>query len=367
MKKRYLISLLSCFLLASCQVVSKTEVHKKVIVTEADEVEVIEIRNDISKVYKEAYKSSVGIYGTNDLGASTGSGVIYKYDNNTKTYFVVTNAHVVKDITTVKVFDGDSIYYPAEIIGSDSQNDVAVITFTTDLLGETREFKALDFMDSEILDEVTIGQTALAIGCPLDINNYNHLSVGVVSEVSGKKIFTDATVNPGNSGGGLYNMAGRLIGLINSKTVWTTQTEDGITSQMPVEGMGYAIPLDIVKKCIKDIEELKGEITRNRFGMYVTMVNALLADENYEEYKAYLPEGEEQHAYVVVKSFVEGSKGKEAGLQVGDVILKINGVSVKTNNDISKVFDVVNPNDDVTLTIYRASEAKTLDIVVSWK
>lgn len=367
MRKRFLLPLIGLFVLTSCQTISKTEVHKKVIVTEASEVEVIEIKNDIASVYKDVYDSCVGIYVKDSTGEGSGSGVIYKYDEATQTYYVVTNSHVVKDMTTVKVFDGDSIYYSANVLGYDTLNDVAVITFTTDMLGENRSFKPINFFKEEYEDLVTVGQSAIVVGCPLGLSNYNHLSVGVVSLVQTNRIFTDATVNPGNSGGGLFNMAGRLIGLINSKTVWTTQTENGVTQEMPVEGMGYAIPLNVLKKCILDIESIEGAVTRNRFGMYVTMVNSLLGDENYETYKEYLPEGEEAHAYVVVKSFIDGSKAKECGVKEGDVILKINDISVKTNNELSSVFDLVSPDEDVKLTIYRSSLQEVIEITVSWK
>jgi serine protease Do len=252
------------------------------------------------------------------------------------------------------------------VLGYDKTNDVAVITFTTDILGEERTFTPITLMDQEYEDLVTVGQTALVLGCPLSLENYNHLSVGTVSQVEEKRIYTDATVNPGNSGGGMFNMEGRLIGLINSKTVWTTQTEDGITSQLPVEGMGYAITLDVVKNCITEIEENGGEITRHVFGMYVTMVNSLLGDQNYLDYKQYLPEGEGQYAYVVIKSFLEGSVAEAQGLRVGDVILKFNGETVKVNNDISNLLTLVSPNEDVILTIYRSSEEKVMDVTITW-
>ena len=218
MKKRIFgyIGLLVCvFVLASCNLFGSTEKEP----TEIEkEIPIVEIQSTITEVYNTASKGCVGIYATDGEMASSGSGVVYKNDEANSLYYVVTNSHVIEDMKTFKVFRGKSNYYEAKVVGNDVSNDLAVLTFSLDLFGGDVYVHDIFNYKEEI---VSVGQTALVIGCPLGLDNYNTLSTGVVSMVNKTTIMTNAEMNPGNSGGGLFNAAGRLIGINTEKQVYT--------------------------------------------------------------------------------------------------------------------------------------------------
>ena len=346
------------FLMTSC-IGTKEQTITNVVTKEGEEVEVMRIKNSITDVYKEASKSCVGVYASNVTSASVGSGVIYKKEGSY--YYVVTNHHVINKMTSIKIYDGDKYYYKANLIGSDKTNDIAVLKFNTDVYGEYREFKSLDIFNEELGDIPTVGQTVLAIGCPLDLQHYNSVSSGIVSRYTLENITTDAALNPGNSGGGLFNVNGKLLGIVNSGQVWTT-TEDG---QIPVEGEGNAISIYVVKKCITDIESRQTEIERPLLGVSVVTVNSILEGAVYEEVKAYLPAGEPDICYTVVKAVVPNSLAENNGIKVNDVILEINGKKIMKNSEIGEVLHVSNPGDVINLKIYRSSLSQTIDVAIT--
>jgi serine protease Do len=327
------------------------------------EPSLVQIQNDISLVYEQASKGCVGIYGTSSDSASGGSGVIYKEVNGV--YYVVTNAHVVDEMTKIQIFLGGVKYYNATLVGKDTKNDVAVLTFTLDMFGG--EVYVHDIFNYETEDLIKVGQTTLAIGCPLDLDNYNTLTTGVVSKVTNSQIMTNAELNPGNSGGGLFNLSGRLIGINTEKQVWTSSLDDyGQVEQIPVEGIGYAISLKVVKKCITDIEARGGNIERPLMGITVTGVNSYIHSQS--EYLKYLPEGSE-FGIVVIEISPNSAAGK-AGVKAFDVITKIDGYDVISLNTVSDVLNSKLMSDTVTLTIYRALATggnKVFEITVSFQ
>ena len=325
--------------------------------TVEEEPDVVQLENTVTDIYDKVSPGCVGIYATNaNNGASVGSGVVYKEENGT--YYLVTNNHVVKGMTTFKVYRGGSKYYRATVVGTDSHNDIAVLTFSLDLLGGTDVYVNDIFSyDEEI---VKVGQTAIAIGCPLGLENFNTLTTGVVSRVSKTEIQTNAEINPGNSGGGLFNLSGRLIGINTEKKTYTTATdENGQTSQIPVEGIAYAIPLSIVKKCITDIEESKGDIARPKLGITVTAINRYVSDSTYVKH---LPNSND--AGIIV---VDAGSGVayNAGLKVNDIILSMNNEEVYNLDDLSYIMSQVKVGDTVKLNVYRSSTGKTLELSIT--
>ena len=321
------------------------------------EPEVVQLENTVSDIYDKVSPGCVGVYATNtNNGASVGSGVVYKEENGT--YYLVTNHHVVKGMTTFKVYRGGTKYYRATVVGTDSHNDIAVLTFSLDLLGgEPIYINDIFSYDEEI---VKVGQTAIAIGCPLGLENYNTLTTGVVSRVSKTQIQTNAEINPGNSGGGLFNLSGRLIGINTEKKTYTTATdENSQTSQIPVEGIAYAIPLSIVKKCITDIEESKGDIARPKLGITVTAINRYVSDSTYVKH---LPNSND--AGIIV---VDAGSGVayNAGLKVNDIILSMNNEEVYNLDDLSYIMSQVKVGDIVKLNVYRSSTGKTLELSIT--
>ena len=320
------------------------------------EPDVVQIENDITAVYEKISYGCVGVYATGSTGASLGSGVVYKENNGT--YYVVTNNHVIDKMTDYKIYRGGSKYYRATLVGTDEHNDIAVLTFSLDLFGGDEVYVHDIFSYAE--ENVKVGQTVLAIGCPLGLENFNTLSTGVVSKVTKKQLQTNAEINPGNSGGGLFNISGRLIGINTEKKTYTTATNtDGSSAQVPVEGIAYAITLSIVKQSIKDIEATSGNVTRPKLGITVSAINRYISDESYVKH---LPNSNDEGIIVV-----DAGNGAAAssGVKTGDIILSMNGENVFVLDDLSYIMSKVKVNDTVVLNIYRSSIGKTLEVSVT--
>ncbi len=321
----------------------------------AKEPTIVQIENDISKVYEAASKGCVAVYASSNSVASIGSGVVYKNENGL--YYVVTNNHVVEDMETYKIYRGGSRYYRASLVGRDPKNDIAVLTFSLDIFGG-EEVYVHDIFSYED-DILTPGQTTIAIGCPLSLDYFNTLSTGVISRVTKGLIQTDTQLNPGNSGGGLFNLSGRLIGINTEKEIYTTsKNDDGSTIQIPVEGISFAISIDVVKKCITDIEKKNGVVERPLLGVTVVALNRYLSPAN-EELLAYLPNTLDQG--IIIQDVSDGI-AKEHGLRVNDVLLKIDGHEVDNLTDFSYYFNLKLPGDSLTLNIYRDHKEEVITL-----
>lgn len=321
------------------------------------EKEIVEVQNDITETYKAISSGCIGIYATSSESASVGSGVVYKEESGM--YYAVTNHHVIENMTAIRVYRGGSRYLKAELVGSDSKNDIAVIKFSLDLFGGSSVYVHNIFDYSEEL--VTIGQTVLAIGCPLGLENFNTLTTGVVSRVTDTQIQTNAEINPGNSGGGLFNAAGRLIGINTQKEVYTKGEENGAVVEIPVEGLGYAIYLDVVKKCIKDIEKRNGSVERPMLNITVESVNRYLSKEERVEL---LPNTIDQ---ALVCSKIDVGVASEAGLKVNDVILTANDITIETTEKLSSILNLLLAGDELKLEIYRPATKEKLTFNITLK
>ena len=355
--KKFTSLLLVCLTFLSLTSCSFTETRY---VDEINEdTTLVQIQSSITQTYSEVSKGCVGIYASCEDSAAIGSGVIYKESSGT--YYVVTNAHVVDDMNKFKIYLGGTKFYSADLVGKDTKNDIAVLTFSLGLQGG--EVKVIDIFNYEEEDSLVVGQTTLAIGCPLDLENYNTLTTGVISRFTYTKIQTDTALNPGNSGGGLFNIEGRLIGINTEKLVWTDSADDyGNVEAMPVEGMGYAISLNVVKKCILDIEKKGGVIERPLLGITVIGVNIYLNGDSPEA--ALLPSGLEYALVVTATS--EDSKAAKAGITVNDVIYEADGKSIVSMETISDVLNLKTMTDSMELKVYRKSTNQYLTITVNF-
>lgn len=274
--------------------------------------------------------------------------------------YVLTNYHVVESATTLEVTSGDNIY-PAQLMGTDEAKDIAVLKV------DGLEIEPVVLGDSDVLN---VGDWAICIGNPLSFTGTT--TVGVISALNrevtssatdayGKRttntmIQTDAAINSGNSGGGMFNVAGELIGIPSMK--YTGSVYSGNT----VEGIGMAIPINEAKSLINDVLAGKGNVSASsesgntssskdaitaengpRLGVTVTNMNT----SNYAVANGVLPIG----AYV---SAVEsGSPAEKAGIAVGDIVVEVDGTVIKSTNQMISVLREKQAGDQVNVKVYR--------------
>ena len=281
---------------------------------------------------------STNIFGQSVQSASSGSGFIITQDG-----YIVTNHHVVSGASSVTVTLHDGREYPATVVGSDSDYDVAVLKINaTDLQPVTLGNSS----------SVNVGDSVLAIGNPLGELTFS-MSQGIVSccdraiNVDGtpfNMIQVDASINPGNSGGPLMNLYGEVVGIVSAKYSSYSDTT--------VEGLGFAIPISDVQAIITDIIE-NGQVTGKA---YMAIKAGTMTEQMAAQYNIGITEG------VFVYSTESGGAGERAGLQLGDVITKVNDTAITSMTDLSAAKKNFKAGDTVTLTVYRNGEYITLDL-----
>ena len=242
---------------------------------------------------------------------------------------IMTNAHVVKDASDVTVKLTDRREFHAKVLGSDAKTDIAVLKI------DANNLPAVTLGSS---DRLKVGEWVLAIGSPFGFENT--VTAGVVS-AKGRSlptdsavpfIQTDVAVNPGNSGGPLFNAKGEVVG-INSQ----------IYSQSGAyQGVSFAIPVDLAVK-VKDQIVAHGKVEHARLGVSVQEVNQSLADSF----------GLDRPAGALVANVEKGSPADKAGLQTGDVIRSINGQPVIASGDLSAIVSASSPGQRATLEVWR--------------
>lgn len=267
---------------------------------------------------------------------SEGSGIIATSDG-----YIITNAHVVDGADSLKVITSDGKTYEAELIGSDSMTDLAVIK--VDAEGLT----AAEFGSSS---DLVVADPVIAIGNPgglqstVTVGYVSALDRPVTSSDTGYTmncIQTDAAINPGNSGGALVNMYGQVIGINSSKIVATGY-----------EGLGFAIPIDDALPIISNLKDYGYVKDRAMLGISGQYLDSWTA--NFYG----LPSG----MYVAE---VNNESVSDAGVQQGDVITKIDGEEITSANTISNYIAKKKPGDEVTLTITRGLTNKTFTCKVT--
>ena len=308
--------------------------------------------NTAISVAEKALPSVVGItvnyqissiFGGRSTGEAAGSGIIVSEDG-----YIVTNNHVVSsesssyfaitEATGIKVnLYGGNESYDATIVGTDAYTDLAILKI------EATGLTPATIGDS---NNVKVGEFVMAVGNPLGMD-YTVTS-GIVSAVDREiesegtvftAIQTDAAINSGNSGGALVNSNGDVIGINTMKFAG-----EGI------EGIGFAIPISSATSVIEQLIENK-TVKRPYIGISASAVDSATA----QRYN--LPEG------IYVESVEEGSSAEKAGLQVSDIITKIEGQEIKSVNELNKIKYTYNIGDTVTLTVYR--NAKEIEVPVT--
>ena len=272
--------------------------------------------------------------------AGTGSGVIISPDG-----YIVTNNHVISGASSVQVTLNNNQTYKAEIIGSDSSSDIALLKIKA-----PEKLPYLTFADS---DNTQIGEWVLAVGNPFNLTST--VTAGIISakarnlgnQYNGKVesyIQTDAAVNSGNSGGALVNLNGDLIGINTAIASANTGT---------FVGYSFAVPSNIAKKVVEDLIEY-GNVQRGVLGITGTELNS----ETAEKLKTKQTEG------FYIDSIDEESGAEKAGIKKGDIITQMDNLKIRTFSDLSGHINTKRPNDTVKVTILRDGKSKDVTVTL---
>ena len=260
-----------------------------------------------------------------------GSGVIISADG-----YVITNTHVIKGMTEIKVALNDKREYPAKLIGSDEKSDIALL-----------KIEASDLPVAKIgsPSELKSGEWVAAIGAPFGFDN--SVTAGIVSAKNRTLpnenympfIQTDVAINPGNSGGPLFNLKGQVVG-INSQIY---SRSGGFM------GISFAIPIDVAMNVAEQLKST-GKVERGQLGVVIQELS-------YDLAKSF---GLDKPAGALVAKVSPNSPAEKAGLEVGDIIRSVNGEAVRSSSDLPMTISAIRPGDEVKLGIWRKGE--TLEI-----
>jgi len=288
------------------------------------------------EIQTEITQQSYGMFGGTYTTNAAGSGVIISKDG-----YIVTNNHVIDGAQKITVKTSDGTEYDAKLVGTDAKSDIAVLKV------DANDLTPATLGDSS---KISVGDTAIAIGNPLGTLG-GTVTDGIISATSRelvvnnesmKLIQTNATINSGNSGGGLFDGNGNLIGIVQSKDSGTS------SSGATIEGIGFAIPvndaMEVAEQLIKN-----GKVTdRATLGVYLQTLTAQQGN--------YTPG-------VYVTNVIDGSGAQAAGLKAYDKIVGADGKEVSSYPDLSAILKTKKPGDTIDLTIDR--DGKQIQVTVT--
>ena len=274
--------------------------------------------------------------GREQVQRGLGSGVIVSSDG-----YILTNNHVIKDADKLNVvFNGDE--YEAEVIGSDTNTDLAVVKI---------DKKNLTSIELGSSDALRVGEIVLAIGSPFSEDLENTVTQGIVSakgrknlQIGGSQmtyqdfIQTDAAINPGNSGGALVNLRGKLVG-INTAIVGQTYT-----------GVGFAIPVDMAKWVMSQLID-KGKVVRGWLGVGIRPVSKKMA-------RAF---DVKEASGALIEEVFDGP-AKDAGLEIGDIIVEFDGKAIEDNFALINLVAQYDPDSRVSVVVVREGKKKNFTV-----
>ena len=282
-------------------------------------------------------------YGQSQVESGAGSGVIISSDG-----YILTCAHVVSGASNITVSIGDKDY-PATLVGEDTTSDIAVVK--VDATGLTPATVGNS-------DNLKVGESVMAVGNPLgelggtvtsgivSALNRSVTIQGTSSTNTMSLIQMDASVSPGNSGGGLFNMNGELIGLVNAKS-----------SSSDAEGLGFAIPINDAIKVAQDLLENGYVSGRPYMGItYLAVTDAQTAAQlNVNAYGVY------------VVDVVQGGPADKAGLKTGDRIVSIDGTEIAQKDDLGTLIQQHAAGDTLSITVAREGQMQTVSLTLGEK
>ena len=267
--------------------------------------------------------------------AGLGSGFIISADG-----YLVTNAHVVDGASKVTVALSDRRELPATVVGSDSATDIALLKV------EAADLPYVELGDS---DKVEVGQWVLAIGSPFGLDHT--ATQGIVSAVARSLPFgsyapfiqTDAAVNPGNSGGPLFDTAGRVIG-VNSQIY---------SRSGGYQGLSFAIPINVAKRVVDQLRT-SGHASRGWLGVAIQDVDQALAD----AFGLDAPSG------ALISDVTAGGPAAKGGIEVGDIVVGFDGVPVERSGDLPALVGEVEAGQSAEVEVLREGRSKTIEVVI---
>lgn len=269
----------------------------------------------------------------NATSANFGSGFIISPDG-----YILTNTHVIKGMTNIKVTLNDKRQYPAKLIGQDEKSDVALLKI---------EAKNLPTVKIGNPDELRSGEWVAAIGAPFGFEN--SVTSGIVSAKNRTLpddgympfIQTDVAINPGNSGGPLFNLKGQVVG-VNSQIY---SRSGGFM------GISFAIPINVAMN-VADQLKATGKVERGQLGVVIQEVS-------YDLAKTF---GLDKATGALVAKVLAGSPAERGGLKVGDIIRSVNGNEVRSSSDLPMTISSLKPNQTVKLGVWRKGQMLDVEI-----
>lgn len=323
-----------------------TKVERDVTVTDEG------IADAVDKVYDAVVVVNTYVNGE---AYSSGTGFVYKTED--KTAFLLTNNHVIENADDVYVTFTDGTIVEANIVGADVYSDIAVLSVDEDYIISIAEIGSSE--------DARLGDTVFAIGAPLDSAYSWSVTRGIVSGkdrlvqvelTSGNTktpmivntIQTDAAINSGNSGGPLANSNGEVIGITSIKLASSS-----------IEGMGFAIPIETA---IEYAEQLisGNEVERPYLGIYMLDVTSAYY---YREYYDIIREANVTSG-VIVTDFEDNSPAAAAGLEIGDIITKVDGHDISSSAYLRYYLYKHNVGDEMTLTILRNGRERDINVML---
>ena len=272
------------------------------------------------------------------VSEGAGSGVIISEDG-----YIVTNNHVIEGASSIQVRTKDGETYQASLVGTDAENDIAVVKI------DASGLSAAVIGDS---DSLVVGEDAVAIGNPLGSLG-GTVTRGIVSAldreitIDGNTMHLlqiDAAINPGNSGGGLFNSSGELVGIVNAKS-----------SASGIEGLGFAIPINTAMDIATDLIE-NGYVTGK-----VKLGVTLLAIEDEQTAMQY---GVSKTG-VYITQVEANSDAYYAGLRAGDLIDSINGQKITSTDEVKSAIESSSVGDTLEIKIYRGNKEQTVQVTLT--
>ena len=276
-------------------------------------------------------------YGHSRLRRRTGLGTGFVL---TSDGYICTNFHVVNGVNTILVKIEDT-EYQARIVGIDQITDLALLKI------DAENLKPVYFGDS---DKVNVGDWAIAIGNPFGLDKT--FTVGVISAIGRSDIDslgtshfqTDASINPGNSGGPLINIHGEVIGI--NRMIYSKSGGH--------MGIGFAIPINLARAVLGDLQKY-GEVRRGFWGLSIIE----LTERSARELGLQVPNG------YLINELMPNAPAVQGGLKVGDVILEVDGVPIKSQRELQGIINNSKVGQKITILVWRSGERKEFDIILS--